>query len=99
MRGEPGSPDASGDFAAALLAIAEAADLVELAARALPLEVAGPTDAAATLDLWAPAAAELAMLAARRDVEPSARQDVAALARRAAMLTPALGALRLAAGQ
>ncbi|MBI2322293.1 MAG: hypothetical protein HYU88_09480 [Chloroflexi bacterium] len=82
--------------AGALAAIAEAADVVEITAAALPLEIAGPTDAAAALDLWDPAAKALAALASDPDLGPADRHRLAALQTRGASLASALSALRAA---
>lgn len=82
--------------AGVLTAIAEAADVVEITARALPLEIAGPTDAAAALDLWAPAATALAALSAYPDLGPADCHALAALQARGAGLATALSALRAA---
>lgn len=82
--------------AGALAAIAEAADVVEITAGALPLEIAGPTDAAAALDLWATAATALAALSAYPDLRPADRDALAALQTRGTGLATALSALRAA---
>jgi hypothetical protein len=79
-----------------LAAIAEAADLVELTVRALPLQVAGPADAATALDLWAPAAAVLEALAVYDGATPDEQAMLAALRQRLPQLEPALAALRAA---
>lgn len=83
--------------AAVLAAIAEAADLVAITARALPLEIAGAADAEAALELWAPAAAALAALADDPALGPRERDLRAALQARVTDLAPALAALRAAA--
>lgn len=79
-----------------LAAIDESADLVELCALALPLQVAGAADAAHVLDLWAPAAAALGAL--DDAAAPAERAALAALRSRVAQLGPALAALRAACG-